>query len=727
MAAMQLTSPERYELIDRIAVGGMAEVFRAVAYGAHGFEKTLAIKRILPELARDPEFEERFIGEAKLAVKLSHANVVQVLDFGRLAGTLFIAMELVDGLDLAALLRRHRELGQPIPMPAAFHMAVEIARGLDFAHQHGVVHRDVSPSNILLSRAGEVKIADFGIAQAAGDRRPAAGERRRIMGKWRYMSPEQARGERLGTRSDLFSAAAVWFELFTGDKLFPGDDADTIIENIFHMPIPRASERRAGLPRRLDDVLRHALERDPARRPDKAAEVLRALVEISYESSIVATPLDVSDAVKQALEAAALLADGSMPPKAIDDLIREQLIANEDPSRRTAVGPSTGDADADRRAALDAEVEARRADAVAAMAPGGDEDPATGVTMIRRGVDPDGVTHWELDAEDAEGGDDDDRLTMAAVPSALRTGRRPSESRPQLEPGAERDDAEPDQADADEDDGYDPARGGHRRGRAVAIAALIALIAMGGAAVAWQVGEGAADPATAMGLAVDGARTSSAPAGAHRATLVIDSSPRGARVRLDGRPLAEPTPTSAEIAPDVAHRVELERDGFRRWVDERVSATPGENVRIVPALVAQRAALSVTSRPPGATVELDGVALGETPLHLDDLRPGRGRRLVLRKADYKPLTVTVDLVDDGRVELDPRLDSAIAYGRIKIHIRESWAEVRLGGRSVGRAPGILKLPVGHHRLRLYNPFSKRERIVSVEVRADEVAQYEFEL
>jgi serine/threonine protein kinase len=112
MAATQLTTPERYELIDRIAVGGMAEVFRAVAYGAHGFEKALAIKRILPELARDPEFEDRFIGEAKLAVKLSHANVVQVLDFGRLAGTLFIAMELVDGLDLAALLRRFRELGR---------------------------------------------------------------------------------------------------------------------------------------------------------------------------------------------------------------------------------------------------------------------------------------------------------------------------------------------------------------------------------------------------------------------------------------------------------------------------------------------------------------------------------------------------------------------------------------------------------------------------------------
>src|SRR5688500_4201321 len=116
MAATQLTSPERYELIERLAVGGMAEVFRAVAYGAHGFEKTLAIKRILPELARDPEFEARFIAEAKLAVNLSHANIVQVLDFGRFGGSLFIAMEFVDGLDLAALLKHLKDHAEMVPI-----------------------------------------------------------------------------------------------------------------------------------------------------------------------------------------------------------------------------------------------------------------------------------------------------------------------------------------------------------------------------------------------------------------------------------------------------------------------------------------------------------------------------------------------------------------------------------------------------------------------------------
>ena len=714
MAATQLTSPERYELIDRIAVGGMAEVFRAVAYGAHGFEKTLAIKRILPELARDPEFEERFIGEAKLAVKLTHANVVQVLDFGRLAGTLFIAMELVDGLDLAALLRRFREHGERIPVPAAFQMAVEIARGLDFAHQHGVVHRDVSPSNILISRAGEVKIADFGIAQAAGDRRAIAADRRRIMGKWRYMSPEQARGEQLGTRSDLFSAAAVWFEIFTGEKLFPGDDADTIIDHICHMPIPRASERRPGLPPRLDDVFRHALERDPANRPDKAADVLRALVEISYESSIVATALDVSGAVTQALGPMASLADGSLPGKALDELIRQQLLPVEDQFRRTAVGKAPADAavvETDATGATPGRPGAAPNGSAGSHPEASDVpavDASTGITIVKRGIDADGITHWELDADQAGDGDAD-RQTMAAIPSALRSGRRTT--------GA------PVVSGAEDDDELEALPR-----RRVGLAALVAVAVAGGGVAVWQLGllGGSAEnqPSVATKTSSSEEVVSDAP---RPAMLVIDSIPRGARVHLDGKPLPHRTPTSAEIEPDVGHRVELERDGFHRWTHERISATPGENVRIVPALVAQRASLTVTTRPPGAMVLLDGEALGETPLHRDDLRPGRGRKLTLRKPDYKPITLAIDLVDQGRLEIERRLDSAIVYGRIKIHIRESWAEVSLSGRGVGRAPGILRLPVGHHRLRLFNPFSKRERTVAVDVAAGEVKQYDFEL
>ena len=319
MSEVPEKSLERYDVLDRIAVGGMAEVFLAKAYGAHGFEKTLAIKRILPELARDPEFEDRFIAEAKVAVKLSHTNVVQVFDFGRFSGSLFIAMEYVDGLDLAALLRRLRDRGMKMPVAAAFQIAIELARGLDFAHTHGVVHRDVSPSNILLSRAGEVKIADFGIAVAAQPQRAPGGGRRKVMGKWRYMSPEQARGEPVDTKSDMFSAASVMYELFTQEKLFPGDEAEDIIRNIAEMQLPRPSQVRPGLPPRLDDILHHALARLPEHRPTRPAVMLRALTELTYESSIISTALDVAEVVSDALDTA------TPTGKRLDAIIRAQL------------------------------------------------------------------------------------------------------------------------------------------------------------------------------------------------------------------------------------------------------------------------------------------------------------------------------------------------------------------------------------------------------------------
>ncbi|MCX5748366.1 MAG: serine/threonine-protein kinase, partial [Proteobacteria bacterium] len=338
-------SLERYDVLDRIAVGGMAEVFLAKAYGAHGFEKTIAIKRILPELASDPEFAARFIAEAKVAVRLSHANVVQVFDFGRIGESLFIAMEYIDGLDLAALLRRFKDEKRLIPLPAAFHIAIEIVRALDFAHGHNVVHRDVSPSNILISRAGEVKLGDFGIAVAASPHKVSKPGPQRVMGKWRYMSPEQARGDTLDTRSDLFSAASVLFELFTGEKLFPGDEAEDIVKNIHEMPIPKMASLRPALPSRLDEVLSGALARRPIDRPLRPATMLRSLIELSYESSIMATALDVAEAVAAVLPARAPVGRG-----ALDDVIRKQL-AEQSVARQTAVTgkpPSTATAQAER-------------------------------------------------------------------------------------------------------------------------------------------------------------------------------------------------------------------------------------------------------------------------------------------------------------------------------------------------------------------------------------------
>ncbi|HUH01716.1 MAG TPA: serine/threonine-protein kinase [Kofleriaceae bacterium] len=691
MAVLPGKTLERYELLNRIAVGGMAEVYRSVAYGAHGFEKTLAIKRILPELAQDPEFEARFIAEAKLAVKLTHANVVQIFDFGRFSGSLFIAMEFVDGLDLAALLKVTREAGGRIPIPAAFQIGIEIARGLDFAHQQRVVHRDVSPSNILLSRAGEVKIADFGIAQAVKENKRKAPGRRRIMGKWRYMSPEQTTGEDLSTSSDVFSAASVLFELFTGDKLFPGDDADEIIRNIREMPIPSVAERRPGLPPRLDDILRRCLQRDPDARPGKPGEVVRALTEVSYESSIVATALDVAEAVRDAVATQAETDDGaadadgaaeSRRKAGLDELIRKQLggaVAGGG-TRRTAVTHRDGPADATAG-----------------------KEPTHTATVVKKGVDADGLTLWDFDL------DEEREDTIAAGPSAIKHGRTTGQVRALGE-------ATTDHLETTGDKSV------------VQVVSrlpwkLIAAAAIGGAVVAaWMMTRGGSSASIERPVAA--VATDAAPAGpvVTTATLAIDSVPAGARVWVDGAELPTPTPTAAVVTSGEPHRIDLEADGFARWSLMDVRVEPGKTLPIKPTLVAIRASLSVITDPAGAEVELNGAALGLSPIERDDLAPGRGV-LVIRKKGYQRLRESVELAVARPVAIERTLEPIVVYGSIRVAV-PGWADVYLRGKKIGTVPRqALRLPVGTHRLRLHNPTTNQEHWLDAEVVSSEQRVY----
>jgi tRNA A-37 threonylcarbamoyl transferase component Bud32 len=393
---------QRYDLLERIAVGGMAEIFRAKAHGAHGFEKTLAIKRILPDLARDPEFENRFIAEAKVAVALTHANIVQIFDFGRFAGSLYIAMEYVDGPDVGRFLKGAEDHDEPVPLGVALHIAMELCKGLDLAHARRVVHSDISPSNILLSRAGEVKIADFGIARAAADGAapvPGAAPANRVMGKWPYMSPEQTRGEPLDARSDLFSAAVVMYELFTRSKLFRGDDIEGIVQSVREMPIPVPSSRRASLPPALDAVMGKALQRDPAQRYQQASELLRALLEVSYSHTVVATAMDVAAAIERWFPAQAPgTSNEGVDP---DGLIRAQLGAADAPGA-TDAGP--------RRVT-------ERAPAPTMATTGAPMGPAGKVTFVRGVEGADGIPIWELTVAGDPG-------TLPVAIPAHPTGRR---------------------------------------------------------------------------------------------------------------------------------------------------------------------------------------------------------------------------------------------------------------------------------------------------------------
>src|SRR6476661_2359358 len=217
-----------YGLVQRIATGGMAEVYLARRAGPHGFQKIVAVKRILPQLARDADFLAMFIDEARVCARLAHPNIVQVFDFGEHDGELYMAMEYVDGTTAARLVRAAAARGEDVPLEAALYIALSVLRGLDYAHNArdddnrslALVHRDVSPGNVLIDRSGAVKLTDFGIARAAEiERRTDAGQ---LKGKLGYMSPEQVVGKELDPRSDLFTVGIVFAEMVTLRPLFSG-------------------------------------------------------------------------------------------------------------------------------------------------------------------------------------------------------------------------------------------------------------------------------------------------------------------------------------------------------------------------------------------------------------------------------------------------------------------------------------------------------------------------
>ncbi|HWZ88648.1 MAG TPA: protein kinase, partial [Polyangiaceae bacterium] len=277
-----------YELVRRLATGGMAEVYEARRVGPHGFSKRFALKRILPQLAGDARLVQMFCNEARLHAALSHPNLVEVVDFGEDQGALFIVMELASGLSCADLLSAIAARRRTVELGPALFIAREILAGLSYAHEFcdeagrllSLVHRDVAPNNILIARSGRVLLADFGIVRSAEfDLRTAAGE---IKGKVGYISAEQALGAPVDARSDLFSVAVVLAELLLGEPLFPGRTELEILSSL-HAGDVRTLERATHVPDALKALLCGALARDPSQRPASAREFLTQLEVIGRE------------------------------------------------------------------------------------------------------------------------------------------------------------------------------------------------------------------------------------------------------------------------------------------------------------------------------------------------------------------------------------------------------------------------------------------------------------
>ncbi|MFL5310474.1 MAG: protein kinase domain-containing protein [Myxococcales bacterium] len=282
----------KYLLLDRIAVGGMAEVFAAKAFGAEGFQRILAIKKILPTLGEDPEFVSMFVDEARIAVQLTHANIVQVLELGKHDETLFIAMEYVSGRDLRQLLDRYRRRAEPLPIPQACAIAARVCEALDYAHRKrdasgnplGIVHRDVSPQNVLVSFDGDVKLIDFGIAKA--ERRLQETQSGILKGKFSYMSPEQVRGGPVDRRSDVFAAGVLLWELICGRKLFTGESDFAVLEKVRKGEVPPPASVNPAVPEALSRAALAALAVEPRDRYQWCSELHDDLLPFTHDAGV---------------------------------------------------------------------------------------------------------------------------------------------------------------------------------------------------------------------------------------------------------------------------------------------------------------------------------------------------------------------------------------------------------------------------------------------------------
>lgn len=291
MAQAGASPIDRYVVVEHLTEGGMGTIYVGRKLGAAGFEMEVVLKQLLPEFTEQEEFIDLFLREARLSATLHHANIIHTIDLVTTGGEYFIVMEYLPGADLRTLLRRARRRGKRFTPQAAIYVSREVLSALTYAHSKrdddgnpiGLIHRDVSPANVLLSPAGEIKLTDFGIAKATKH----TSRLYKVKGKVGYMSPEQARSEPLDHRSDLYSLAVCFYEILTGERLFVHAGLTTSAEEIYSQPVPKLSRKVLGLPAEFDAVMARALAIDPNRRFQTAGEFQEALMRCAHRNGLL--------------------------------------------------------------------------------------------------------------------------------------------------------------------------------------------------------------------------------------------------------------------------------------------------------------------------------------------------------------------------------------------------------------------------------------------------------
>ena len=297
---------DRYTITERLDHGGMAEVFRGVAESMEGFKKAVAIKRILPNLTKNQKFVSMFLDEARLSLFLQHANVVQVFDISKTPdNAYFLVMEYVDGCNLKALIERSKQKNKRIDVAASIYIMTECCKALNYAHflEHpetneplGIVHRDISPPNILLSKNGEIKLVDFGLAKA--NTQIESTDQGVVKGKFSYLSPEAASGLEVDHRADVFAVGIILWEMFTGRRLFYGESDYQTVELVRQARVPSIGALNPEIDPELEQIIRKALARDVADRYQSAADLGDALTQHLFSHRMKVSSRDIATLVR---------------------------------------------------------------------------------------------------------------------------------------------------------------------------------------------------------------------------------------------------------------------------------------------------------------------------------------------------------------------------------------------------------------------------------------------
>ena len=319
---------QRYKISEKVDAGGMAEIFRGYAVSLDGIQKEVAVKRVRPHLAANARFVKMFVDEARLAMRLNHGNITQVFDVGRAQNTYFLVMEFVDGANVRRIMQVAAERAYRIPVEIGINIILEVCKALSHAHNAhdetgqalNIVHRDVSPPNVLVSRQGEVKITDFGLAKAATHLE--ATDPGVVKGKFSYLSPEACEGKEVDKRADVFSCGIILHEMLTGRRLFMGKTDLETVELVRQCKIPPPSAFNPDVGRELDEILLKTLDKDRKKRPQSADDLADMLANYLFSHGLKVTTFDLAKMMAFLFEDGV----GQAFPLRVVEMVREEII-----------------------------------------------------------------------------------------------------------------------------------------------------------------------------------------------------------------------------------------------------------------------------------------------------------------------------------------------------------------------------------------------------------------